>query len=405
MPTYVWKGVDRRGRKQSGELEASNPTIARQFLIRKGIEVKNLKPKPKDLLEYLPFLQAKVRDRELVVFVRQFATMIDAGLPLVQCLEILQNQQEHKTFKKVIGQVKRDVEEGSTFSEAIRKHPQVFDNLFTSLVAAGEAGGILDVILNRLAGYVEKLAKLKKKIRTALTYPAVVVIIAVLVVAVILIYVIPVFAGLFRDAGVALPALTLMVIGMSDFVTRYFHWIFLGIILLAYALRRVRQNPRGRMATDRLLLRVPVFGKLLRQVAIARFSRTLSTMLTSGVPILDALDIVASTAGNRVIEKAIRESRSAIAEGRPVAEPLVETREFPLMVTQMIGVGEATGALDSMLAKVADFFEEEVDVTVDALTSLLEPMLIVFLGVTIGGLLIAMYLPIFQIADVVARGA
>lgn len=405
MPVYVWKGVDRRGKKHSGELDAASPAIARQFLTRRGIEIKSLKAKPKDLSEYLPFLKTRVKESELVVFVRQFATMIDAGLPLVQCLEILQAQQENKTLQGIIAQIKKDVEEGATFSDAVRKHPKTFDNLFASLVAAGEAGGILDVILNRLAAYMEKIAKLKKKVKGALTYPVIVVFIAVLVIAVILIYVIPVFAGLFKDAGVPLPALTQFVISASDFVSRYFHWMILGIVIIIYAIKNARSKPRGRMVTDRLLLRLPVFGMLLRKVAIARFARTLSTMLASGVPILNALDIVATTAGNMVIEQAIRESRSAISQGRPVAEPLQETKVFPLMVTQMIAVGETTGALDTMLSKVADFFEEEVDVAVDALTSLLEPMLIVFLGITIGGLLIAMYLPIFQIADVVSRGA
>jgi type IV pilus assembly protein PilC len=405
MPVYVWKGVDRRGKKQNGEIEADNPTIARQLLVRKGLNVTSFKPKPKDLLEYLPILESRVKERDLVVLVRQFATMIDAGLPLVQCLDILQEQQESRVLKRILKQVKKDVEEGATFSDAIKKHPKAFDNLFVNLVAAGEMGGILDVILNRLAGYIEKLAKLKKKVKGALTYPVIVVTIAIVVMAVILIYVIPVFAKLFLDAGVVLPTLTLFVMAVSDFSVRYFHWFLIGIGLLVFFIRWLRKRPRGRMATDRILLRLPVFGMLLRKVATARFTRTLGTMLASGVPILDALDIVASSAGNAVIEKAIRESRTSIAGGRSVAEPLQETKVFPAMVTQMIAVGEATGALDAMLSKIADFYDEEVDITVEALTSLLEPLLLVFLGVTIGGLLVAMYLPIFQIADVVARGA
>jgi type IV pilus assembly protein PilC len=405
MPIYVWKGVDRKGKRQNGEIEADNPTIARQLLVRRGLNVSSFKPKPKDLLEYLPILENRVKERELVVFVRQFSTMIDAGLPLVQCLDILQQQQESRAFKRILKQVKKDVEEGATFSDAIKKHPKAFDNLFVNLVAAGEMGGILDVILNRLAGYIEKLAKLKKKVRGALTYPAIVVTIALVVMAVILIYVIPVFARLFVDAGVTLPTLTLIVMSLSDFTVRYFYWFIVGIVLLIFLVRHVRKRPKGRMATDRLLLRLPVFGMLLRKVAVARFTRTLGTMLASGVPILDALDIVASSAGNAVIEQAIRESRTAIAGGRSVAEPLQETKVFPVMVTQMISVGEATGALDAMLGKIADFYDEEVDITVEALTSLLEPLLLVFLGVTIGGLLVAMYLPIFQIADVVSRAS
>jgi type IV pilus assembly protein PilC len=405
MPVYVWKGTDRQGKRQSGEIEADNPSLARQFVIRKGITISSFKAKPKDLLEYLPFLKTRVTEKELVVFVRQFATLINAGLPLVQSLEILRDQQDNKTFSGVLKDVKRDVEGGATFSDAIKKHPRVFDYLFLHMVAAGEAGGILDVILNRLATYIEKIAKLKKKVKGAMTYPAIVVTIAVSVIAVILIYVIPVFTGLFKDAGVKLPALTLFVINLSDFTKRFFFWMILGVILLVFFLRKIRKQPRGRLATDRLLLRAPVFGLLIRKVAIARFSRTLGTLLSSGVPILDAMNIVANTAGNAVLENAIREARTAIAEGRSVADPLQETKVFPPMVTKMIAVGEATGALDSMLEKIADFYDEEVDTTVEALTSLLEPLLIVFLGVTIGGILVAMYMPIFQLADVVSRGS
>jgi type IV pilus assembly protein PilC len=405
MPVYVWKGTDRQGKRQSGEIEADNPSLARQFVIRKGITISSFKAKPKDLLEYLPFLKTRVTEKELVVFVRQFATLINAGLPLVQSLEILREQQDNKTFSGVLKDVKRDVEGGATFSDAIKKHPRVFDYLFLHMVAAGEAGGILDVILNRLATYIEKIAKLKKKVKGALTYPAIVVTIAVSVIAVILIYVIPVFTGLFKDAGVKLPALTLFVVNLSDFTKRFFFWMILGVILLVFLLRKIRKQPRGRLATDRLLLRAPIFGLLIRKVAIARFSRTLGTLLSSGVPILDAMNIVANTAGNAVVEEAIRESRTAIAEGRSVADPLQETKVFPPMVTKMIAVGEATGALDSMLEKIADFYDEEVDTTVEALTSLLEPLLIVFLGVTIGGILVAMYMPIFQLADVVSRGS
>jgi type IV pilus assembly protein PilC len=296
------------------------------------------------------------------------------------------------------------VEEGSTLSDAIKKHPDVFDNLFVHLVAAGELGGILDVILGRLAAYIEKIASLKKKVKGAMTYPAIVVSIAIIVVAIILIYVIPIFAGLFKDAGVRLPTMTLYVMTVSDFFQRYFHWMIVAFVLLIFALRRIRKTNRGREITDRILLRSPVFGMLVRKVAIARFTRTLGTMLASGVPILDGLDIVASTSGNMVVEKALRKAREAISEGRPVADPLQETKVFPPMVTQMIAVGEATGALDAMLGKIADFYDEEVDSAVEALTSLLEPMLIIFLGVTIGFLLVSMYLPIFQIADVVSRG-
>lgn len=400
MPIYLYKGTDRSGKTQKGEIEADNPTLGRQMLVRKGLDIKSFKPKPKDISEYIPILKPKVKEKDIVVFVRQFCTMINAGLPLVQCLEILQDQQPNPTFKSLLKQVKRDVEEGSTLSDAVRKHPKVFDNLFVNLLAAGEAGGILDVILGRLAAYIEKLANLKKKVKGAMTYPAIVVTIAFVVVAVILVYVIPVFAGLFKDAGVPLPPLTLFVMAVSDFAKNYIHFIIIGIGLFIYALKRIRRTEKGRLATDTLFLKAPVFGMLIRKVAVARFTRTLGTMLSSGVPILDGLDIVAATSGNMIIERAIRRAREAIAEGRPVAEPLQETNVFPTMVTQMISVGEATGALDAMLGKIADFYDEEVDAAVDALTSLLEPLMIVFLGVTIGFLLIAMYMPIFKIADV-----
>jgi len=405
MPIYMWKGTDRKGSRQKGEIETDNVAIARQLLLRKGVNVKSVKAKPKDISEYIPLLQPRVKERDMVVFVRQFATMIDAGLPIMQCLEILREQQSNQTLKRIIKQIRRDVEEGSTFSDAIRKHPKVFDNLFVNLVAAGEVSGILDVILNRLAVYIEKMASLKKKIKGAMTYPAIVVGVAVVVIAVILVYVIPVFAGLFRDAGVSLPPVTLLVMNLSAFAQSYFHWGIVGFILFVIAIRRIRRTSRGREWTDQILLKLPVFGLLLRKVAIARFTRTLGTMLESGVPILDSLEVVSAATGNKVIENAIRKARIAIAEGHPVAEPLAETKMFPPMVTQMIAVGEATGALDNMLGKIADFYDEEVDTAVDSLTALLEPMLIVFLGVTVGGLLIAMYLPIFQLADVVARGS
>ena len=405
MPVYIWKGIDAKGNKQKDELEADNLAIARQLLLRKGIDLQSIKPKPKDLLEYVPALQPRVKDKDLMVFTRQFATMIDAGLPIMQCLEILYEQQTNKTFKPIIRQIKRDVEEGATFSDAIKKHPRVFDHLFVNLVAAGEMGGILDVILNRVAAYIEKMSKLKKRIKGAMTYPAIVVGVAVIVIAVILIYVIPVFAGLFRDAGVSLPQLTLMVLAVSRFAQNYVLWIIAGLIALVFIVRRIRKTDRGLEWTDRLLLRLPVFGILLRKVAVARFTRNLSTLLGSGVPILDSLDIVAAASGNRIVENAVRKARTAIAEGHPVADPLVETKVFPSMVTHMIAVGEATGALDTMLGKIADFYDEEVDNAVDNLTSMLEPMLIVFLGVTVGTLLIAMYLPIFQLADVVSRGS
>ncbi len=402
MPVYIWKGKDAKGNKKSGEIEANNENIARLLLRRQNITVTKIKPKPKDLFENIKWLQPRVKDRDIVVFIRQFATMIDAGLPLVQGLQILQEQQTNRTFKAVLKQVQKDVEEGATFADALKKHPQVFDELTINLVAAGETGGILDVILNRLASYMEKIAALKKKVKGAMTYPAVVTVIAILVTAVILIFVIPVFSKMFADFGSALPAPTQFVIKLSNAVRNYFHWFIIGIILLVIAFKRFRKTEKGKDITDRLILRLPVFGILLKKVAVAKFTRTLGTMLSSGVPILEAMDIVAKTSGNKVIEKAILETKASVAEGKSITEPLMHSDVFPPMVVQMISVGESTGALDAMLGKIADYYDEEVDAAVEALTSMLEPFMMVFLGVVIGGLVISMYLPIFKMASVVA---
>jgi len=398
MPEYIWRGVNRKGKKKKGEMEADSENFVRLTLRRQGIEPTKIKPKPKDLFENVKFLQPKVTEKDIVVMTRQFATMIDAGLPLVQCLEILFSQQDNKTFKRILKNIKEDVEEGSTFADALKQHPDVFDDLFVNLVAAGEIGGILDIILNRLAAYIEKAAKLKKKVKGAMTYPIVVMVIAVLVVAVILIFVIPVFQSMFADFGKALPVPTQMVVKMSKFLKSYILYIVVGFVLLIFAFRRFYRTDKGRALVDKLVLKVPVFGMLLRKVAVAKFTRTLGTMISSGVPILDSLDIVAATAGNMTIEEAIRETRQSISEGRTIAEPLADSEVFPSMVVQMISVGEATGALDTMLGKIADFYDDEVDAAVDALTAMLEPFMMVFLGGTIGGLVVSMYLPIFQMA-------
>ncbi|UCF00624.1 MAG: type II secretion system F family protein [Deltaproteobacteria bacterium] len=398
MPEYIWRGVNRKGKKKKGEMEADSENFVRLTLRRQGIEPTKIKPKPKDLFENVKFLQPKVTEKDIVVMTRQFATMIDAGLPLVQCLEILFSQQDNKTFKRILKNIKEDVEEGSTFADALKQHPDVFDDLFVNLVAAGEIGGILDIILNRLAAYIEKAAKLKKKVKGAMTYPIVVMVIAVLVVAVILIFVIPVFQSMFADFGKALPVPTQMVVKMSKFLKSYILYIVVGFVLLIFAFRRFYKTDKGRALVDKLVLKVPVFGMLLRKVAVAKFTRTLGTMISSGVPILDSLDIVAATAGNMTIEEAIRETRQSISEGRTIAEPLADSEVFPSMVVQMISVGEATGALDTMLGKIADFYDDEVDAAVDALTAMLEPFMMVFLGGTIGGLVVSMYLPIFQMA-------
>jgi type IV pilus assembly protein PilC len=398
MPAYVWKGVNRKGKKKKGEMEAESENMARLMLRRQGIEPSKIKPKPKDLFENVKFLQPKVTEKDIVVMTRQFATMIDAGLPLVQCLDILYSQQDNRTFRKILQTIKEDVEEGSTFADALKQHPEAFDDLFVNLVAAGEIGGILDIILNRLAAYIEKASKLKKKVKGAMTYPIVVMVIAVLVVAVILIFVIPVFQSMFADFGKALPVPTQIVVAISNFVKDYIIYIVVGFALLVFAFRRFYKTERGEVLIDNLVLKLPVFGLLIRKVAVAKFTRTLGTMISSGVPILDSLDIVAATAGNRTIEQAIRETRQSISEGRTIAEPLADSDVFPSMVVQMISVGEATGALDTMLNKIADFYDDEVDAAVEALTSMLEPFMMVFLGGTIGGLVVSMYLPIFQMA-------
>jgi len=401
MPAYVWKGVNRKGQKKKGEMDAENENFVRLTLRRQGVEPSSIKPKPKDVFENVKLFQPKVTEKDIVVMTRQFATMIDAGLPLVQCLDILYSQQDNRTFKRILKQIKDDVEGGSTFADALKKHPEVFDELFVNLVAAGEIGGILDVILNRLANYIEKAAKLKKKVKGAMVYPMVVMLIAVCVVAVILIFVIPVFQQMFADFGRALPAPTQFVVNLSNFLKSYIIYVVVLVALCIFAFRRFYRTERGRTLVDDLVLRAPVFGALIRKVAVAKFTRTLGTMISSGVPILDSLDIVAATAGNKTIETALRETRMSISEGRTIAEPLADSEVFPAMVVQMISVGEATGALDTMLTKIADFYDDEVDAAVEALTAMLEPFMMVFLGGTIGGLVVSMYLPIFQMAGAV----
>ena len=398
MPTYIYAGRTRKGRVTKGQLDAADERIARIQLKRRNIDVTKLKQKPKDLFESVSFLQPKVTSKDIVVFTRQFSTMIDAGLPLVQGLNMLTEQAQNKTFKSILNQVTRDVEGGSTLADALGKHPKVFDSLYVNLVAAGEVGGILDTILQRLAAYIEKTQKLKSQIKGALTYPAVVVAIAIIVIAVIMIFVIPVFQDMFSSFGKALPAPTQLVVNMSNFTKSNIHWIILAIIILAFAFRRYRATASGKRRVDSAMLRLPIIGELIRKVAVARFTRTLGTMIKSGVPILDALEITARTAGNVIVEEVVMDARSSIAEGQTIAEPLSESIIFPGMVTQMISVGESTGALDAMLEKIADFYDDEVDATVAAMTSMLEPLLMLFLGGSIGGLVIAMYLPIFQMA-------
>ncbi len=401
MPVFQWEGRNRRNELQRGEMEALNADAVRAHLAKLHITPVKIKKKPKDLFENVSFLQPRVRESDIILFARQFSTMIDAGLPIIQCLDILHAQQENKTFKKILRQVMEAVEGGSTLAEALKRFPKQFDELFINMIAAGEAGGILDTILRRLAAYLEKAAKLKRRVKGAMTYPIIVMIIAVLVVAVILIFVIPVFSEMFADLGGELPLPTQMVISLSNFVKSNILYISIAIALLAYAVYRFYKTEKGRIAMDKFVLKIPVIGILIRKVAVARFSRTMGTMLASGVAILEALDIVAKTAGNKTIESALYTVRTGIAEGRTMADPLMETGVFPSMVCQMIAVGESTGALDSMLNKIADFYDEEVDQAVENLTAMIEPFMMVFLGITIGGLVISMYLPIFKMAGLV----
>jgi type IV pilus assembly protein PilC len=399
MPVYVWAGKNKKGSVSKGELEAADERIARIQLKRRNIEVTKLKPKPKDIFENISFMQPKVTNKDIVIFTRQFSTMIDAGLPLIQGLNILAEQMENTTFKGILKQVNKDVEGGSTLADALGKHPKVFDDLFVNLVAAGEVGGILDTILQRLAAHIEKSEKLKSKVKGALIYPIAVLGVGILVMTVIMIFVIPVFQEMFSGLGKGLPALTQVVIDISDFTKGNIHFMIAGLIAFVWLFRRYRGTDSGRRNIDNILIKVPVFGELIRKVAVARFTRTLSTMLSSGVSILDALEITAKTAGNKVVEEVIYEARISIAEGQTIAEPLSQSAIFAGMVSQMISVGESTGALDTMLEKIANFYDDEVDASVNALTALLEPLMMMFLAGALGPIIIAMYLPIFQMAS------
>ena len=401
MPVFLWKGEDRKGATQSGEIDAADESVVRTQLRRMHIKPTKIKKKPKDLFENVAFLQPKVHTKDIVVFARQFSTMIDAGLPLIQSLDILQAQEQNKTFKATLKEIKDSVEQGSTLADALAKYPKIFDELFINMVAAGEVGGILDTILERLSSYMEKAMKLKKQVKGAMTYPIIVLCIAVLVVAVILIFVIPVFEQMFSDFGGALPTATQIVVNLSNFVKGNVHYIIGAIVVFIFAFKRFYGTEKGRVLVDDTLLKLPVFGPLLRKVAVAKFTRTMGTMISSGVPILEALKIVAKTAGNKTIEAAIFKVRQAITEGRTMADPLTESGVFPSMVCQMVAVGESTGALDAMLGKIADFYDDEVDAAVANLTSMIEPFMMVFLGVTIGGLVVSMYLPIFKMAGMV----
>ncbi len=400
MPAYAWEGRTRQGTLKKGVIEASSEAAATLRLRGQMINPTSVRPKASRSLGDFALFQKGVSTRDLVVFTRQFATMIDAGLPLVQCLEIQAEQQPNKSFGTSLARVKADVEQGSTFAEALAKHPKIFDELYVNLVTAGEVGGVLDTILNRLAVYLEKADSLKRKVKSAMVYPVTVLVVAIAVVVLLLVKVIPVFEKMFADFGGTLPGPTQMVIGVSNWMQEYIFFMLIGATMVVVGYQQARaRSVAFRYHTDALYLKLPIFGSLLKKVAVARFSRTFSTMLSSGVPILDGLDICARTSGNRVIEAGLQKTRTAISEGKTIAEPLKQVGVFPGMVVQMIGVGEQTGAMDTMLSKLADFYDDEVDAAVTALTSLLEPLMMVFLGGTVGTILIAMYLPIFKIAE------
>lgn len=407
MPTFVYTGKTMTGDVRKGEIQAATLAQATASLKRQQITPSTINEKKAGfaLSEIkIPGFGPSVKTKELVIFSRQFATMIDAGLPLVQCLDILSSQQENAEFKRVLIDVKGSVEGGSTFADALKKHPKVFDQLYVNLIAAGEVGGILDTILNRLSGFLEKSEKLKSKIKGAMTYPTAVIVIACLIVTGLLLWVVPIFQDMFSSFGQALPAPTQIVVNMSKALQKGW-WMMLGSIVgIGVGINRFYQTPKGRKTLDAIMLKSPVFGDLLRKSAVARFTRTLGTMLSSGVPILEGLEIVSKTSGNVIVEEAIMKARTSLSQGKTLAEPLIETKVFPGMVTQMIAVGEQTGALDAMLSKIADFYEDEVDAAVDALTSLIEPMLMAFLGVVVGGLVIALYLPIFKVAGAASGG-
>lgn len=398
MPIYVWEGKNRKGQTRQGKTTASSEVALSIELRRTGIMPITIRPQSKKSFNLSFGGGGSVSSKEMVVFTRQFCTMIDAGLPLVQCLDILSKQQDNLYFKKCLLAVKESVESGSTFAEALKKHPKVFDELYVNLVAAGEVGGILDTILNRLAAYIEKNVKLKKQVKSAMTYPVTIIGIASVVIGVILIFVIPAFESMFSSFNQALPLPTQIVINMSRGLKKYIILILAGLWLTKFLISRFYASPKGRELIDEYALKLPVVGVLIRKVAVAKFTRTLGTMISSGVPILDGLDIVAKTAGNRTVEKAIYQVRQSISEGKTIAEPLAKSGVFPPLVCQMIAVGEQAGAIDTMLNKIADFYDDEVDDAVGNLTAMMEPLLMLFLGTVVGGLVIAMYLPIFKLA-------
>ncbi|ABS24882.1 type II secretion system F family protein [Anaeromyxobacter sp. Fw109-5] len=395
-PVWKWSAKTKQGEIKSGEMEAGDAAAVEARLRQMGLEPTKVRRKPKDIV--IPGLGPSVKTKDILVFTRQFSVMIDAGLPLVQALDILATQSDNPAFKKVLTAVKVRVESGSTFADALGEHPKAFDDLFVQLVRAGEIGGILDTILQRLGAYIEKNEKLKRRVKSAMVYPSIVLTVGVGVTVVLLAFVTPTFEKMFKDFGGAMPAPTQFLIDLSHGLRDYWYWYVAVPTVLVIAFKVFTSNPRGLEKWHAFVLKMPLFGSLVRKVAVARFTRTLGTMLSSGVPILDALQIVARSAGNKIIEKGVMYVRAKISEGKTIAGPLAETQVFPPMVVQMIGVGEATGAMDAMLNKIADFYDDEVDVAVAGLTAMIEPVMMVFLGGMVGGFLVAMYLPIFSIA-------
>ncbi len=395
MPVFTFTGKNSAGEKVTGERVAVNKQVLAVQLRREQITAPTIREKGKEFA--LPtFGSGKVKVKDVAIFFRQFSVMIDAGLPLVQCLEILGANQENDTFQKALNSVRSTVEGGATMANAMRQHPKIFDDLTTNMIEAGETGGILDIILQRLATYVEKAVKLKSAVKSALIYPVSVISLATIIVAALLKYVVPIFANLFAGLGVALPLPTRIVMGLSAFVSQFWWFFILGLVGVFFGIKQVRKDPRGRYWLDYMMLKMPVVGILLRKIAVARFTRTLGTLITSGVPILEGLSITARTSGNAVLEEGLMKVRKAIEEGRTIVDPLRESGVFPNMVTQMIGVGEATGAMDSMLQKIADFYEDEVDAATKDMLAMLEPIIIGVLGVCVGGIVISLYMPLFS---------
>jgi type IV pilus assembly protein PilC len=392
---YVWKGLNYKGKRRKGTMEAQDTRQVENFLKRLRITDYVIKDAPKDLLSGISFFAQKIKVKDIMLFTRQFSTMIDAGLPLVQCLKIMADQSDNPTLKSMIRDINNSVQSGATLSDALRQFPEHFDALYCNLVAAGETAGILDTILKRLAEYIEKAERLKRKVKGAMVYPLIVVFVGVVVMLVIMIFVIPTFEEMFKGMGRELPTLTQLVIDASNIIINRWYILLPSVIVFFLAVRKFLKTELGAYLFDKYSLLMPLFGDLMRKVAVSKFSRTLATMLQAGVPIITSLEIVAGTAGNKVIEEALNDSRAAIAEGRPLVDPLLESQVFPNMVTSMIAVGEEAGALDAMLVKIADFFDEEVDSSVETVLTMIEPLMIVFLGGSVGTLIIAMYLPIF----------